>query len=173
MKIMKPFAITLFTLFITSLAFGQGNLNITFDVALEGVSSGKTTINIYKGNELLRKLSSADGKIFNCALQGGCLYTAEVVSNSMTTKRVAFDLYAMTVSSELTTIHVPIGLKSELLTAGMTDNFSDFPITMYTFSGTSGQMEENIPYANSMNTLAYKTIQEASVRFEEVTYEQE
>ncbi|MBI1267405.1 MAG: hypothetical protein GC193_08255 [Cryomorphaceae bacterium] len=170
---MKRFTISLFSLFLACMVYGQGNLNITFDVALEGVSSGNTTIKIFKGNELLRTLSSVDNKIFNCALQGGCLYTAEVESNGMTSKRVAFDLYSMTISSELTTIHVPIGLKSELLTAGMNDNFSDFPITMYTFDGTSGQMEENIPYANSMNTLAYKTIQEASVRFEEVTYEQE
>lgn len=170
---MRLFATSILTLLVSAFAYGQGNLNVTFDVALEGVPSGNTTINIYKGNELMRNLSSVDNKIFNCALQGGCLYTAEVVSNGMTTKRVAFDLYAMTVTSELTTIHVPIGLKSELLTAGMDGSFVDFPITMYTFNGTSGQMEENIPYANNMNTLAYKAIQEASVRFEEVTYEQE
>lgn len=170
---MKAYAITIFSLLFTCILIGQGNLNVTFDVALEGTSSSATTIHIYTGNEMVRTLTSTDGKIFNCVLEGGGLYTAEVANSQMTTKRVTFDLYQLTVSSELNTIHVPIGLKSTILTVGMPDIYSDFPITIYTYDSETKSMAENIDYANNMNTLAFEAIQRANMQLEEFTYEEE
>lgn len=152
--------------------FAQGNLNITFDIALEGVSTGNTVINVFKGNELIKTLTSADNKIFNCTLESGGYYTAEIRSNSMTPKRVAIDLKNMSDNQALTTLHVPVGLKSNILIEGVSNELLEFPIATYYFDAASQTMAENIAYSNFMNELAFSTLQQSSLMNEGITFEE-
>jgi hypothetical protein len=90
----------------------------------------------------------------------------------MTPKRVAIDLKNMAADQALTTLHVPVGLKSNLLIEGISNELLEFPIATYYFDAASQTMAENIAYSNFMNELAFSTLQQSSLMNEGITFEE-